>query len=135
MEKSNSRIQAGRFIYFLLAALFAGAVIAQVFLAGMGTFVNPSHWSQHVMLIHLFGFNVPLFMLLFAFIGSMPRRVYWQLLGLFILIFVMYFTANMTVLATWLGALHPVFAFFLTALACINVLETWKLIFKKKEKI
>lgn len=132
MEKNNTRIRVGRFIYFLLAAFFAVCVIAQVFLAGMGTFVNPSHWSQHVMFIHLFGFNLPLLLLLFAFIGSMPRWAYWQLFGLFILIFAMYFTANMTSLASWIGALHPVIAMLLTVVACINMLHAGKLIFKQK---
>lgn len=133
MEKNKTRIRIGRSVHFALAAIFAICVIAQVFLAGMGTFVNPAHWSRHVMFIHLFGFNLPLFMLLFAFIGSLPRWAYWQLFAVFILIFAMYFTANMTSLAAWLGALHPVIALLLTAVACSNVLKSGKMIFKQQE--
>lgn len=133
MEKNKTRVRVGRGVYFTLSAIFAMCVIVQVFLAGMGTFVNPAHWSQHVTFIHLFGFNLPLFMLLAAFVGSLPRWAYWQLFAVLILIFAMYFTANMTSLAAWLGAMHPVIALLLTAVACSNVLKSGGTIFKKQE--
>ena len=43
-----------RRIYIVLAwALFA-AVMIQIFLAGLGTFTDPSYWSQHTTFVHFF---------------------------------------------------------------------------------
>jgi hypothetical protein len=126
------RVRIGRIVYLLLASLFAACVFAQLFLAGMGTFVDPANWAKHVMFIHLFGFNLPLFLLLFAFVGSLPRWAYVHTFSLFFLIFTMYFTANMTGLVPWLGALHPVIAVLLAFLSFMNAKKANQLIFNSK---
>src|SRR5690554_3392507 len=110
MKKNKRRVQIGRWIYWLLASGFALCVVAQIFLSGLATFVSTSHWANHVFFVHLFGLNIPILLLLFAFIGALPRWAYGHILGLMGAIFAMYFTANMSGLAPWTGALHPVIA-------------------------
>ena len=90
----TARIRVGRIIYFILASLFALCTMAQFFFAGSAIFMDPVEWRKHVTLVHLFGFNIPIFMLVFAFIGSLPRTVYLQIFGIMIGIFFMYFTVN-----------------------------------------
>ena len=90
----TTRIRVGRIIYFILASVFALCTMTQFFFAGSAIFMDPVEWRKHVTLVHLFGFNIPIFMLLFAFIGSLPRTVYLQILGIMIGIFFMYFTVN-----------------------------------------
>ncbi|GAA0609377.1 hypothetical protein GCM10009001_28530 [Virgibacillus siamensis] len=82
--------------------------------------------------VHLFGFNIPIFMLGFAFIGASPRWAYWQLLGILISIFLMYFTANISAHLPWFGAMHPVFGVLLFVLSCTMVSKTWKFTFNNK---
>lgn len=127
---SNGR-RMSRIIYLLLGVLFAIGVIMQVMLAGMAVFINGLHWVRHSMLIHAFGFNIPLFMLVAAFIGKMPRFAYWQVFGSFVLIFLLYFTANMRGTLPIVAALHPVIAMILFAFSAWTVYKTWTFIFSK----
>ncbi|WP_188455967.1 DUF6220 domain-containing protein [Virgibacillus oceani] len=128
-----TKIGVGRTIYLLLAILFTCSVVLQFFLAGAATFVSPLNWMRHTTFIHLFGFNIPIFMLLFAFIGGLPRWAYWQVFGLLVLIFSMYFTANMIADFPWIGAVHPVIAALLFFQSCVMVSQSWKFIFNKGE--
>ncbi|WP_062107368.1 DUF6220 domain-containing protein [Bacillus niameyensis] len=128
-----TRIQIGRWIYFCLACVFIACISAQVLLAGLATFVGAENWLKHMMFAHLFGFNIPLIMLIFAFVGRFPQWGYWQLLGVFVTIFLMYFTANITALVSWLGAMHPVIAIILFGLSWSIVVKSWKLLHKKRE--
>ena len=104
----------------------------QLFFAGLATFGNPEYWLNHVSFVHWFGLNLPVFLLIFAWIGALPRGAYWQVLGLVGFVFAMYFTANMTSQAQWVGALHPVIAILLTALSWFHVSYITKLIFSRK---
>jgi hypothetical protein len=137
MEKNNhsKRIQFGRFSYSLLAIIFAVCIVTQIFLAGLATFVHPMNWAKHSTLVHIFGFNIPIFMLFTAFIGSMPRWAYYQIGGLLGLIFAMYLTANFTAIVPWIAAAHPVIAMLLFVLAFIIVLKTWRLVFNQNKKL
>ncbi|WP_404450996.1 DUF6220 domain-containing protein [Virgibacillus necropolis] len=133
MEKRKTRIRVGRILYLILAILFALCITAQIFIAGLATFVNPINWMKHTTFVHLFGFNLPILMLVFAFVGALPRWAYWQLLGLLGLIFTMYFSANMSAVLPWISALHPLIAVLLFILSCAIVLKTWKLILNKED--
>ena len=128
MKVKKNRIHIGRLIYFTLAIIFMLCTIAQIYLAGMAIFQNPAVWMKHMMFVHFFGFNLPLLMLIFAFIGALPRWAYWHLFGIFVSIFLMYFTANITSAMPWLGSMHPVIAILLIILSCSIVLNTWRLI-------
>ncbi|MFC5465174.1 DUF6220 domain-containing protein [Lederbergia graminis] len=124
--------QFGRIIYFILLSVFFLTVVTQFFLAGLAIFVDPINWSRHTTLIHLVGFNIPLFLLLFAFIGKLPRWAYWNIFGLLVGVFGMYFTANITASIRWLGALHPVLAILLFIISYQGIKKTIKLMFIKK---
>lgn len=132
LNGNKSRIRIGRIIYLILAILFTLCIFTQIYLAGMAIFMNPAVWLKHMMFVHLFGFNVPIFMLIFAFIGALPRWAYWQLFGIFTSIFLMYFSANMRTNFPWIGPLHVIIAILLLGLSCLVVGKTWTLIFRKK---
>lgn len=132
MGKLNQRIHIGRTVYLILAIIFALSIATQIFLAGMAIFIGPANWMRHMTFVHLFGFNIPIFMLVFAFIGALPRWAYWQLLGVLISMFLMYFTANISSSLPWIGAMHPVFGILLFVLSYTMVSKTWHFIFDNK---
>ncbi|MUK89402.1 hypothetical protein GMD78_13620 [Ornithinibacillus sp. L9] len=115
-------IKISQYLYVGLAIIFFLCLMLQVLLAGLAIFESAGYWLKHVTLIHLFGFNAPVFMLLFAYLGDLPRFVYWHLFSLLVLVFLMYFTANMQV--SWIGSLHPVIAMILIAVAYRNIAVT-----------
>ena len=127
----TARVRVGRIIYFILASLFALSTMMQFFFAGSAIFMDPVEWRKHVTFVHLFGFNLPLFMMLFAFIGKLPRIVYLQIIGIMVGIFFMYFTVNFTGVP-WTAALHPVIGTLLFLLSCFTVVTSWKHTFKTK---
>lgn len=134
MEVNDTRIRVGRIIYFTLAIVFTLCIIAQVFFAGMAIFLNTGAWMKHIMFVHLFGFNVPFLMFIFAVIGAMPRWAYWQLFGVLVSIFLMYFTANIKGVLPWFGPMHVVIAFLLFALSWSIVLKTWNLFIENQKE-
>lgn len=134
MQTISSRVRVGRIVYLALAIVFALSVIAQFLFAGMAIFISPANWMKHVTFVHLFGFNVPIFMLVSALIGALPLWTYLQMLGIFALMFLMYFSANITAVLPWFGAMHPVFGVLLLALSCMMIWNVWKLTFGNKYK-
>src|SRR4051794_21489784 len=106
MEQStpSTRIRIGRGLYLLFAAIFALFIVAQVFTAGMAIFVGAENWLKHTTLVHILGLNLPILMLIAAFIGKLPRWGYGYVIGLALLIFGMYFSANFTRVTPWIGA-------------------------------
>ena len=129
--RGNSSGKVSRLMYLLLGVLFAIGVIMQVMLAGMATFIDGLHWASHSMLIHAFGFNIPLFMLVAAFFGKMPRFAYWQVFGSLLLVFFLYFTANMRGTLPIVAALHPVIAMVLFMFSTWIVYKSWTFILSK----
>ena len=129
--RGNSSGKVSRLMYLLLGVLFAIGVIMQVMLAGMATFIDGLHWARHSMLIHAFGFNIPLFMLVAAFFGKMPRFAYWQVFGSLLLVFLLYFTANMRGTLPIVAALHPVIAMVLFMFSTWIVYKSWAFILSK----
>lgn len=130
---NTTRIRVGRNGYFILASLFALCIIIQFFFAGTAIFMYPVDWQKHVMFVHLFGFNLPIFMLLFAFIGRLPRLAYWQTFGILAGIFFMYFTANIRGQFPWAATLHPVFGILLFLLSSYTVVKSWQSIYNNKK--
>lgn len=129
MKANKNRKKFGRIIYFILASLFTVCIITQFYLAGVATFLDAGAWMKHMMFVHLFGFHLPIFMLIGALIGALPRQTFLQLFGVFVSIFLMYFTANMNSIAPWVGPLHVIIAIFLFTLSCVIVFSSWKSIF------
>jgi mercuric ion transport protein len=132
VKDQGFRLRTGRVGFFILSVLFAASVLAQVYIAGAATFVNPANWAKHIEFVHLFGFTIPLLMLIFAFIGRLPRRSLIQVMGVMLTIFLMYFTANITRTLPWAGALHPVIAVVIAGQSIVIVTNAWNLIRKNK---
>jgi hypothetical protein len=126
-EPQKGRI--GKISFVLLSILFLLCIIGQVFLAGLAVFVNPGNWPYHEMFVHLFEF-IPILMLVMSLVGRLPRWAIWQSAGLFGLIFVMYFTANMTSVLPWAAAAHPVIAVLLFWMSITVMNRAWKITFK-----
>lgn len=125
------RIRFGRYMYLALSIGFILCILIQIYFAGMAIFMNPAAWGKHTMFVHLFGYSLPIFMVLFAILGSFPRWAYWQLIGFFILIFLMYYTANIQWIFPWISPMHLVLAFVLLVLSSWTAWKTWKLIFQQ----
>lgn len=123
----------GRLLYLILIMVFFLSIITQFFLAGLAIFVNPVNWVKHTTFIHLFGFNIPVILLLLAYIGRLPRWAYWHIFGLLVGVFGMYFTANITAIYSWVGALHPIIAIVLFGICYQALMKTTKLIFNKQK--
>jgi len=111
-EKKKKSIRLWRRVFALLAWLMVACIVAQTLLAGMAIFNDPKHWDSHVVFVHLFEV-VPLLMILFAYLGRLPKGTGWLCLALFGLIFLQYLTANLK----GAGAFHPVMALVLIVLA------------------
>ena len=126
--KTSKGKKVSRYIFLVLCILFALGVIMQVVFAGLAIFVNGLYWVSHSVLVHAFGFNVPILMLLTAFIGKMPRWAYWNIIAMLFLLFLMYFTANITKVLPIIAAFHPVIAMVLFVISIWSVFRAWKLV-------
>ncbi|MFG6118050.1 DUF6220 domain-containing protein [Thalassobacillus sp. B23F22_16] len=125
----------GRIIFIGLAALLLLCFTVQFILAGMAAFVNYEYWKDHMLFVHLFGFNLPIIMLLTALISKFPRKVSLQLAAIFGLVFLMYVTANVSSLFPWVGALHPLFGILLFLVSIAILKTSFRLTFKNTDKI
>ena len=95
--------------FLLVALIFVLCVTIQIFIAGLATFVNPVNWANHISFVHIIE-ALALLLLLLAFAGRFPGSIRWRSAGLLALIFLQYFTANVTAVMPWLAATHPVIA-------------------------
>ena len=111
-----------RYAFTGLAAAFFACLLVQVFLAGLAIFVHPANWARHVSFVHLFEL-LPLLMLLFGWLGRMPRKLLWQSAGFFGLIILLYLTANIRTVLPGAAAAHPVIALLLSGLAYVVMVE------------
>jgi Family of unknown function (DUF6220) len=95
-----------------VAWLFVACVVVQVFLAGLGVFDSPSGFVTHREFGYLFGWLVPVLLVL-AIAGRMGRRI----IGLSVLLIVLFTLQSVFVqLRTSqpaLAALHPVNGFLI----------------------
>lgn len=127
METTN-RIRISRVVFLILAAAFALSIAAQVFLAGFAIFVDPARWSMHTLFVKIFEY-LPLFMLLFSFLGQLSKSMRWLSFGLFLLIMAMYATSNMTSSVPLAGAFHPVLALIIFWLSVSIVRKAWRMVY------
>ncbi|MGD6878500.1 DUF6220 domain-containing protein [Bacillus infantis] len=134
MKEGSLRFRAGGMAFVVCSMLFAVCVLTQLYIAGMGVFVNPASWMSHVRFVHLFGFSLPLLMLISAFVGGLPRSVLVQVLGVMLSIFLMYFTANITGTLPWAGALHPVIAVIILIQSLLIAKSAWGLLFPNRKR-
>ncbi|MBV7504533.1 hypothetical protein KW850_04535 [Bacillus sp. sid0103] len=130
-KDETQRFRLCRISFALLSSLLVCCIVGQVFLAGLAVFVNPSNWAFHEGFVHFFEV-IPILMLVVSLVGKLPRWAIWQSLGLFGLIFVMYFTANITPVLPWAAAAHPVIAIMLFWMSVTIHKKAWRMTFKPK---
>ena len=116
-----------RYLFLTASAAFFLSTVAQIFLAGMAIFANPTHWGRHVSFVHIFEF-LPLVMLLSRWLGRMPKSLLWFSAGLLGLIYVQYFNANFRQISPVVAATHPVTAMLLVGIAYVTLIKAWKTI-------
>lgn len=102
----------GRLAYRILAWIFFGCIVVQVFLAGMATFGDPSKWQAHALFVQLFAM-LPLAMFLLTFIGGIKGRDRLLSLGLFLLVVMQFLTVQVFSSVFIIAALHPLIAIVL----------------------
>lgn len=118
----------GRWLYFIFASLFLLGVFAQFFLAGMAIFGGSQYWADHTFLVHLFGVNLPILMMISAFMGKAKKNDYLFILGSLVLIVSMYVTANLGFNHAYLGAFHPIAGILLVVLSGLIIYRSIRLI-------
>jgi hypothetical protein len=114
-------------VFFCLTALFALCLIIQIFLAGLAIFAEPVYWASHTTFVHMFEI-IPLLMMVLALVGRLPRKLIWQSVGLLLLIFLMYLTANIGALSPYVAATHPVMAMIMFWVAHKFMINVWRLV-------
>lgn len=113
-----------RFIILLLAVLFLICVIIQVFLAGMASLVDASHWQDHRAFIHYFE-ALPIGIFVLSFVGRMRGAVRWLGLTMIVFIGLQYMTAHMAGKVPAIGAMHPVLALILFWISIVTVKKAY----------
>ncbi|CAG9620437.1 DUF6220 domain-containing protein [Sutcliffiella rhizosphaerae] len=131
---NSLRKQIGKYLYLFLAAVYTLCVVGQFFTAGLAIFVSAANWSHHFLFVHVFGFTIPFLLLLTAILGTLPRAVYWHLLAVGILMFAMYFTANMRGHFPMIGAVHPIMGLMLLGASLSNLYTIFNLTFQKEQE-
>jgi hypothetical protein len=117
-----------RIAYLVAAWLFVGAVIVQVFLAGLSIFVGAANWRTHIEFGYAIGAWLGLPLLVIAFVGRIPRTV-GRWLALLLAVYVIqtilpYFRNGTPVVA----ALHPVNAVAVFWVALTHARRAWALV-------
>jgi hypothetical protein len=95
---TRAPLRLGPPLALTLAALSAGAIVVQVFLAGLNVFLGPRWWGWHI----VFGHGVGVLLLVQAaatWLTRMPARSRWLSLGMLALFSLQYNVR--TLLAGW----------------------------------
>lgn len=108
--KAPAWVRFVRLVYGLLATIYFVCIIIQVFLAGMGVFVNSGDLALHSTFVTYFEF-VPIVMFVISFFGRIRGVLRWLNLGLFALTSLQYMTVQ--VFSGFLPAFHTVDALLL----------------------
>ncbi|WP_163528749.1 DUF6220 domain-containing protein [Halobacillus ihumii] len=112
-------------IFAVIAGVFSACIVAQIFIAGLAIFDTPLHWGVHRFFVHFFD-KLALLLFVMSFICKMPASIRWQSGAMVFLIYLMYFSANVSALVLWGAALHPVFAMTLFTLSVYCTVQSWK---------
>jgi hypothetical protein len=121
-QRPPARPSWSRRFYIGFAALFALGVVAQVFLAGAGLFIDRSWLDIHSALGHLLTSPLPLFpllMLILSFTARLPRSDRWLAALLLVLATVQPVMLYMRGRLPWFSVLHPVNALLLFMLPLV----------------
>ncbi len=122
MGNANARVRAIRLIYGLLAAGLLVCIVLQVFLAGMGIFVDADNLNMHRTFANYFEF-APLVMFILSFFGQIRGALRW--LALVTLAFSILQHVTIQVFTGSLQALHAVDALVLFGLSWYMARRSW----------
>jgi hypothetical protein len=124
-QEPSGAVRVIRYIFAVLASIFAVFVILQVFFAGLAIFVDASNWVLHTNLVRFFAL-LPVVLTVLAFAGRLPRAARWQSFGLFLMIVIQFLTAGMAAAIPYLSALHPVVALGLFWTSYALAKQSWR---------
>jgi len=123
MDKVNARVRVIRFLYGLLAAGLLVCIVLQVFLAGMGIFVDADNLNMHRTFANTFEL-VPLVMFVLSFFGQIRGGLRW--LALVTLAFSILQHVTIRAFTGPLQALHAVDALVLFGLSWHMARRSWR---------
>ncbi|ONK22480.1 hypothetical protein BLX87_15745 [Bacillus sp. VT-16-64] len=134
MNETMSRRPLLQNAYIGLGFIFLVCLLIQFLLAGLSIFKDPATWAAHRNFVHLFGYTLPILMIICSMIGRFFGLIYKELLSIFLLIFLMYLTANLGWKVGWLGALHPVVGLLLMCVTGVGLVKVYKRDGQKTDK-
>ncbi len=126
MNVRISGIPFSQIVFIGFGVIFLGCLLIQFLLAGMAIFEDATKWATHKEFVHVFGYTIPVMMIVSSVTGKFFSRVYKELSAIFLLIFMMYLTGNVGWQVGLLGAFHPVAGVFLIVAACVVVMKVYK---------
>jgi 4-hydroxybenzoate polyprenyltransferase len=113
-----------RTLHTVVAVLFVGGLIAQVWLAGRGVFESPTMFDTHRSL----GYTLSLFtiaLLVLGLLGGMGRRPAILAVVIFVLFILQSVFVVMRDSQPAVAALHPVNGFLILFLAIVLARDSW----------
>lgn len=125
--RQSQKAKIFQYLFLILACLVLLCIVVQTLLAGIALFTDSAYWNHHDYFVKTFTY-LPLLLLVTAFAGRLSAHLRWSSFGLFVLIFLQYFTANFN----GAGALHPVIALVLFWLSATTVQHGFRSITAKK---
>ncbi|GGA59175.1 hypothetical protein GCM10007416_35370 [Kroppenstedtia guangzhouensis] len=131
-EELTRGVRIIRWVFVCFATIFTVCITIQIFFAGLAVFVSPTDWMRHMMFAHWFS-ALPLIMLILSFVGRLPRKIRLQSLGVFGLMYAVYFTANITAISPLAAAVHPVIGVWLFCMSITILTQTARLAFNNPD--
>jgi hypothetical protein len=122
MDNGSTRIRSVRFVYGLLAAAYLSCVIVQVYLAGLGIFVDSGDLDLHREFANYFELG-SIVMFLLSFFGRIRGGLRWLTLGLFALTTLQHLTVQ--TFTGFLPAFHTIDALLLFWISLHLTKRSW----------
>lgn len=113
-------------LYAVLAWLFVGCVVAQIFLAGLGTFNSAADFRTHTEFGYLFGW-LTLGLLAVALAARLGRRLVAAALALLVLFALQSLFVAVRDGASFVAALHPLNGFLILLIGIVAARESSRL--------
>lgn len=113
-------------LYAVLAWLFVGCVVAQIFLAGLGVFSNAADFRTHTEFGYLFGW-LTLGLLAVALVARLDRRLSAAALALLVLFALQSLFVAVRGGAPFVAALHPLNGFLILLIGIVAARDSTRL--------
>jgi hypothetical protein len=113
-----------RGIHLAAIWLFTACAVVQVFLAGLGVFVDPARFALHRDFGYMFGLLL-LVVIVAAVVGRLGRRQIGYAIALVVMFTLQSIFIGMRASAPEIAALHPLNGFLIIAVAFVSGREAW----------